>query len=435
MTSGNFTSFPTASIYVERDERQRRELKDIESLAASIARVGLINPIVVERDGKLRAGERRFTAVQQLGWTHVSVQFTDEVDEAELQLIELEENIKRAQLPWPDECAAVARYHAMLQAKEGKWTIEQTAEALGMSRQVVGDKLAVHKEIEAGNERVINAPKMSVARGVVARTREREQSSAVSAILAAAAVPGAIKKPERVAPLIHADFHEWINSYRGERFNFLHCDFPYGVNADKHDQGQAAAQGGYADGFGVYQDLLNGLKGAMRGIVSESAHLMFWFSMDYYDFTLSALTDMGWTVNPFPLVWFKNDNTGILPDPNRGPRRVYETAFLGARGDRKLTARGATGNAIAWPGRDKSIHMSEKPVGMLKHFMGMVVDEHSRVLDPTCGSGNALKAAQQLGANAVLGIERDAEFYARAKAAYFGLPAGSDEDAASTKGS
>ena len=63
--------------------------------------------------------------------------------------------------------------------------------------------------------------------------------------------------------------------------------------------------------------------------------------------------------------------------------------------------------------------MSEKPVGMLKHFMGMIVDEYSVVLDPTAGSANALKAASALGAPTVLGLERDTEFYNRAKEAYF----------------
>jgi hypothetical protein len=218
------------------------------------------------------------------------------------------------------------------------------------------------------------------------------------------------------------DFHEWAPKYSGTPFNFIHCDFPYGVSADKHDQGQAAAQGGYEDSFHVFEHLLATLSQSMDNVVAESAHLMFWFSMDYYQFTLEELTRMGWRVNHFPLIWFKNDNTGILPDPNRGPRRVYETAFFASRGDRKLTGRGAVGNVCAWPGRDKSLHMSEKPVGMLKHFMGMAVDEFSRVFDPTAGSGNALKAATALGAEQVLGLERDQEFHARSVAGYWGDP-------------
>jgi N6-adenosine-specific RNA methylase IME4/ParB-like chromosome segregation protein Spo0J len=49
-------------------ERHRRDLGDIEGLAASIAEVGLLQPIAVTFDGYLIAGERRLRAVQLLGW-------------------------------------------------------------------------------------------------------------------------------------------------------------------------------------------------------------------------------------------------------------------------------------------------------------------------------------------------------------------------------
>ena len=54
--------------------------------------------------------------------------------------------------------------------------------------------------------------------------------------------------------------------------------------------------------------------------------------------------------------------------------------------------------------------MSEKPEPMLRHFFGMLVDENTVLLDPTCGSGSALRAANSLGARFVLGLERNAEF-------------------------
>src|SRR6516225_7326040 len=49
-------------------ERHRRALGDIAELAASIAEVGLLQPIAVTFDGHLIAGERRLRAVELLGW-------------------------------------------------------------------------------------------------------------------------------------------------------------------------------------------------------------------------------------------------------------------------------------------------------------------------------------------------------------------------------
>jgi ParB/RepB/Spo0J family partition protein len=424
MSFSQSTQVSIDSVWVNRDERQRRELTGLEELLASMNQIGQINPIIIERSGELKAGERRWTAAKLGGWSHIEARYVDELDEVELQELELEENIKREQLEWKDECAAVAKYHALQLGRDPKWTIERTAERLGMSRRAVGDKLGVAREIAGGNERVATAPKLSVAVGVVSRVNQRAQASASQAIIAAALPQVAAKAEEtaRAVPLIQADFNQWALEYSGEKFNFLHCDFPYGVDADKHDQGQAAAMGGYADSFEVYEQLLSTLKTAMLNdnLVDQSAHLMFWFSMDYYQYTFEVLREMGWDVNPFPLIWYKSDNTGVLPDYRRGPRRGYETAFMASRGDRLLTAKGAVNNVCAYPGRDKSIHMSEKPVPMLKHFMGMMVDSYTTMLDPTAGSANSLKAAQGLGARSVLGLEANEEFYNRAKEAYHG---------------
>jgi DNA modification methylase len=51
--------------------------------------------------------------------------------------------------------------------------------------------------------------------------------------------------------------------------------------------------------------------------------------------------------------------------------------------------------------------------------MEMFVDQYSMVLDPTCGSANALKAAQNRGASVVLGLEQNLEFFTRAKEHFF----------------
>lgn len=419
MLSAEFTSFPVSDIIVDRETRQRRELKNIDELAASIVRMGgLIHPLVIDRDGTLRTGERRLTAIKKLGWTHVPVQFSDEMNEAEAQALELEENIARVDIEWKEECLAISAYHQLRAAADPEWNPVKTAEALGYAPNTIRYKLDVAKELVAGNERVLAAPKFSVARGITTRASQRAEANSTEAALASSIVALATPElPAKHVPLLNEDFHEWASSHTGPRFNFIHCDFPYGVGADSHAQGQAAAVGGYADSPDIYWGLLDTLRGAMDNVIADSAHLMFWFSMDYYHETLLRLTEMGWTINPFPMVWFKSDNTGILPDPTRGPRRVYETAFIGSRGDRPIVR--AKSNAFAHPGRDKSIHMSEKPVPMLKHFMEMFVDEHSRVLDPTAGSANALKAASALGAPAVLGLEKDKEFFERSSAAYF----------------
>lgn len=121
MLSGSFRSFPVSSITIATD-RQRKELTGINELAESIRSIGLIHPIVVTPDGVLVAGERRLRAHQELGLTHISVQFTTDIPREELEAIELEENVKRKALNWKEEVFAVARLHELKTQSESDWT-------------------------------------------------------------------------------------------------------------------------------------------------------------------------------------------------------------------------------------------------------------------------------------------------------------------------
>lgn len=433
MVSGNFRSFPVSSIIVNRDERQRRELVGIDELAESIHRTGLINPIVITQDGVLVAGERRLTAVRSLGWTNISVQFVEDLNEFQLAVIELEENIKRVDLTWQDECLAMEKYFRLRKEHEGA-SQDEVAVNLGVSQSELSRKLQVAEAILEGNDRVAKAEKFSVARNLVERTNERKRATALTSATETL-FTGTVEEEEEEkptkpkAPLINEDFHEWAAAYTGTPFNLIHCDFPYGINVADSPRQNSSIQEYYEDSKDIYFNLLSTLEMSMSNVVAPSAHLIFWFSMDYYHVTKDWLERMGWKVNPFPLIWHKSDNAGIAPDPQRGPRRTYETAFFASRGDRKLTQVGARSNSFAFPGKKgpDGIHLSEKPVEMLKHFLSMVCDEYSLVLDPTCGSGNALKAATALGAPTVLGIEKSLDFYTTAVTRYFG-----DEDEVSS---
>lgn len=424
MTSGTFRSIPISSITINPN-RQRKDLGNVEELAESIARLGLINPVVIDSDSCLVAGERRLTACRLLGWTSIPCQLTNELSEYELQCIEFEENVKRKDLTWQEEANAVEKFHQLKAVNEPEWTQDKTAEALGMSPRVVGRQLSVAKEMKI-NEKVAASDTLTAAHNIVARSTERRKASALEniGVQIAQVIPATVDEETgevyfsepaltEVPPLLHCSFHDWQPNYSGLKFNLIHCDFPYGINVANSPRQSAAMSDHYEDGEDIYWALLSRLAAAMDNVIADSANLIFWFSMDYYCETKQELERMGWTVNPFPLIWHKSDNSGIAPDPQRWPRRTYETALVCSRGDRPLTGAGPRANSVAFPGsRADAIHISEKPVEMVKHFLSMYCDEYSSVLDPTCGSAAALKAAKSLGAAKVLGLEQDEEFHA-----------------------
>jgi len=434
MLSGSFRSYPIASI-VRAPDRQRKEFSGIPELAESIRQFGLLHPIVITPEGVLVAGERRLIAHEELGLTHILVQFTNELPREELEAIELEENVKRKSLTWKEEVNAVARIHALKRLKDPDWTLSDTGALLSSSDTVVGKFLLVQEYLSSEEPLVVNADNLSTAYNICLRKKQRAEEAADadvdSAIDSLFAKPVSVnpmaaarsKEPtlpvsaeQPAAPYRLADFREWVKApWAGPKFNFLHCDFPYGINYDKHNGGATGLLGGYEDSPELYQQCIAALRSAMGTHVADSAHLMFWLSarLEIVHQSRLALEDMGWKINPVPLIWHRSDNSGVLPDPQRGPRQVYEVCLFGSRGDRKIVQ--AVSNLFAHP-KTKEVHASEKPRAMLQHFFRMFVDESTVMLDPTMGSGNAILAAEESSPMFVLGLEALDEIYQNALA-------------------
>src|SRR5438552_6596649 len=85
--------------------RYRKDLGDLRSLADSIAKVGLLHPVVVTPKGRLIAGLRRLEACRLLGWTDLPVTVVDLYQAARG---EAHENFVRKDL-LPSEIVALKR--------------------------------------------------------------------------------------------------------------------------------------------------------------------------------------------------------------------------------------------------------------------------------------------------------------------------------------
>jgi len=422
MTSGNFAVIPVNSITVP-DERQRKDFSDIESLAESIRQRGLIHPIVVQREGLiLIAGERRLRAHKHLGFDNITVQFSDELDPTQLQLIELEENVKRRDLTWQEQNDAIVSFHQLSLSINPQWNMTRTAESLGAAKASISDALIIKRMRDENVPEVAKAPTytnaLNFARRKIERQRMSEKHDIVKAVadIAAPIVPKKQEEkeePDRRAYIVQANFLEWAKKPHAPAYNLIHCDFPYGILATKSGQSAAKNLGGYDDAPDVYWKLLHTFVQEQDNFVASSAHMVFWFSMNYYGETRDILQNLGgWKVDPFPLIWHRSDGLGMLPDHNRGPRRTYETAFFCTRGDRPIVR--AVNNSYSGS-TTKEYHMSEKPHGMLTHFLRMLVDDSTRMLDPTCGGGMAVRVAEELGAKISAGLELNPEYVAEAK--------------------
>ncbi|MGI5172308.1 ParB N-terminal domain-containing protein [Treponema sp. OMZ 840] len=77
-------------------KRIRKNISDVDALADSIHKHGLLNPIILDNNYVLIAGFRRLQAVKQLGWVSVPATIVDAKDKISRMEIELDENIQRS---------------------------------------------------------------------------------------------------------------------------------------------------------------------------------------------------------------------------------------------------------------------------------------------------------------------------------------------------
>ena len=469
-----------SAIQVNRNDRQRREVKT-DGLRESIARNGLLQPIVVDVDELagtyvLIAGERRLKSCIELGHERILARFAQDLSLVELQILELEENIKRSDLPWQDIVRSVEKIHTLYSANDSLWNQTLTAEAAGLTIGTVSMYLTVGEFLS--DENVQRSGTVREAYNLLLRRRKRAEGDALQELLeddvlepmasplpdpmfnlpmaataeqfeelerqlAAGLIPANVDFTQKIFPTILTPTQpalpgfsiepilaesalEFIPKYDGKKFNLIHCDFPYGIDlfssngirtgSNRSQMGRDEGEA-YADTEASYRDLVECLASNIDRIASVSCHIMFWFSnkWEIEQWTRETFARLAPSISwsRFPLIWLKSDNAGIASSPQYEPRHVYETCLLGSRGRRNIVKLKA--DAYSAP-TDKSLHTSAKPEPMLRHFMEMLVDESTSLFDPTCGSGTSLRAAESLGASRVLGLEINPDMAGKALA-------------------
>jgi len=137
--AGTLRELPMSSVRPNPYQpRTRPDDADLADLAASMAASGLLQPIVVRpRSGgyELIAGERRWRAAGQLGWTKIPA-VVKEVDDQSLLTLALIENLQRDDLSAVDEAAGYQRL-----AVEFKLPHADIARLVGRNRATVANLL------------------------------------------------------------------------------------------------------------------------------------------------------------------------------------------------------------------------------------------------------------------------------------------------------
>jgi len=144
-------------------DRIRADLGDIEELAESIAREGLLQPIVIDDQNRLVAGGRRYTAFTLLNSNKVACENPalyaqvpyvrlGQLSPSRKVMLELEENWRRKAMTWQENVIGISMYHkaavSNARADGDSWSQQLTGKLLGMNQAKVSVALTIAKHIK-----------------------------------------------------------------------------------------------------------------------------------------------------------------------------------------------------------------------------------------------------------------------------------------------
>ena len=155
-------NIPLGDITISPDNvRKSDATKDLDELAASIKKHGLIQPVVLigERDNppyKLISGQRRFLAHKKLGKNHIRAVFAGPLSETDAVVRSLIENMQRLELDYADTAKAVTSLYEKYEKNERK--VQQET---GLSLKKVRDLILIESRASPKMKRLIKIGRAS----------------------------------------------------------------------------------------------------------------------------------------------------------------------------------------------------------------------------------------------------------------------------------
>ena len=392
-------------------ERFRKKFEDIEGLAASINKHGLIEPIVLDEHNNLIAGERRFKAHVFLKRDTIEAKYIKDLNELEKKEVELEENIQRKAFTWQEEVGAKASLHKLKQKLHGAaikghdskgWGMKDTATALGESTATVSLDIQLARGMKAFPE-LMKEKNNSTAFKKMRMLQEKILQEELAKRMKKG---GMLDRPE----VINDSCLSAMAKMDAESFDLIVTDPPYGIDVGKaHTFGRMTMKSTYADGDFETFDLLDKAFAEMYRVLKPNCHTFVFCAVDKTPTVIKLLEKHGFDVHPLPLIWDKG--SGSYPSQSTSFVHSYEAFIHCQKGRRKLNGTPRDVFPIKRVPATRKVHPSEKPTELLRDLINLSSFPGERILDPFAGSGSTLVAAKET-SRQCLGIELDPKFHA-----------------------
>lgn len=396
-------------VILENRQRKLFSEKPLGDLRESILSKGLLHPPVVQYDGDvytLVCGERRtkaITTIAELDTTFecdgktIQPGFMPVILLADLSPLgvreaELEENVIRENLSWQEQANAIAELHALRQEQAALDGTMQSATATATEIKGTGIP-AQGSEIQRVTEAVILSKYMEDPEILKAKSQKEAMKILRKKVETAHRAQLAEKFDQSTTPHIlqHGSAFDLLPQLESGIFDLILTDPPYGVGADTF--GDMASTGHeYKDDFEYAMRCYTLLARQGFRVAKGIATLYAFCDIRYFATIEMEFTLAGWDVWPSPLIW--NKLNGMLPKPDFGPRKTYETILMATKGNPHFLKTGAP-DVLTFPIREETYHGAQKPVDLYAELIQRSALPGSRILDAFAGSGTIFPAANK----------------------------------------
>jgi len=175
-----------------KNTQAQREHGNLADLKASIADVGLINPLTIDENFNLLAGRRRYQALVELGWQEAECYVLPvNGDQVMAMSVAVEENLRRKDLTEVEKAVMLAELEELKRKQYGSarrgertdltsskfdevWTQNKTAEVLNVSRPTVSRNLKIARAIKEYPDLASYAEGAPVLKEYARRERQKQ---------------------------------------------------------------------------------------------------------------------------------------------------------------------------------------------------------------------------------------------------------------------
>jgi len=415
--------------------RARQDTGDIESLRFSVDRHGLLNPITVDENYQLVAGERRLAAVRELNWETVSARIVPGLSPADTMVIEWIENVERVNFTWIEDLELKKRMHETWKTENEDWGYRATAAKLGVSLGGLSSDLALaeaidyfpalkeyktkskaregYKRLNSSAEAImavesLSNEEQSQLKSMLENSSSKQDTRRLPDDKSKAEAPEGKPITEETAETVMEEVQKVESDKDLPEFSYEICSYesfmgkipagivgfaeldpPYAIDYSYHDEGEEPEDADWS--IDQLEDAMDYILSWLIKNMMIDSWVLCWTGYEHTHWINEMAKDKGFSIQP-PGIWYK-PNGGRTAVPSVKMKSNYEHFLLFRKG-KALFNTPSFGSVISSDfASSNRVHKWEKPIELYNKFFAALGRASTYFLSPFAGSGNAMVAS------------------------------------------